>query len=277
VAFVGGINIVDDLDGASGSALGPRFDFAVAVGGPLVTDAASTQQRLWLRLAWRNPRAWTGSYERLSRWLSRADRSHLSRAPVYMPGVRAALLLRDNLRNRQAIENVYLDAMDHARAEILVANAYFFPGHRLRQALERAAARGVRVRLLLQGVSEYPLAFRACRSMYRKVLDEGVEIHEYVAGYLHAKVAVIDGQAMVGSSNMDPFSLLLAREANVFIDDPAFAADLKADLEAALTDHATQVTRRSLQKRSLIGRVIDDASYLVLRLGVVLTGKSSEF
>jgi cardiolipin synthase len=277
LAFAGGINIVDDLDGATDTALGPRFDFAVAVQGPLVADIAATQNRLWLRFAWRRPGDWKGFYERLGRWFARMGRDGQARQPTFEPGVRAALLLRDNLRNRQTIENVYLEAMDRARDEILVANAYFFPGRRLRHALERAARRGVRVRLLLQGLPEYPVAFRAGRSMYRNVLDDGIEIHEYVAGYLHAKVAVIDGQAMVGSSNMDPFSLLLAREANVYVDDAAFARGLGTELEAALRGRARQVTLQSLQKRSLAGRLIDDASYLLLRLGVVLTGKSSEF
>lgn len=277
LAFAGGINIVDDLDGAAGTTLGPRFDFAVAVQGPLVADIATTQSRLWLRFAWRRPGDWSSFYERLSRWFARMGRDDRARPSAFEPGMRAALVLRDNLRNRQTIENVYLEAMDRARGEILVANAYFFPGRRLRHALERAARRGVRVRLLLQGLPEYPMAFRASRSMYRNVLDDGIEIHEYVAGYLHAKVAVIDGQAMVGSSNMDPFSLLLAREANVYVDDAVFSRELEADLESALRDRARQVTLQSLQKRSLAGRLIDDVSYLLLRLGVVLTGKSSEF
>lgn len=276
-AFVGGINIVDDLDGATDTALSPRFDFAVAVQGPLASDVGAAQNRLWLRFAWRRPGDWKGFYERLGHWFARVGRDHRARVASFVPGLRGALLLRDNLRNRQTIENVYLDAMDKARDEILVANAYFFPGRRLRHALENAARRGVRVRLLLQGLAEYPLAFRASRAMYRNLLDDGIEIHEYMAGYLHAKVAVIDDQAMVGSSNMDPFSLLLAREANVFIDDRAFTRELAVDLEAALRDRARQVTRQGLQQRSALGRLVDDASYLLLRLGVMLTGRSGEF
>ncbi len=278
LAFVGGINVVDDLDDSASAALHPRFDFAVAVRGPLVADAVAAQNRLWLRLAWRPSAAdWASLHKRVERWFADVYHRHSSSAPRFAPGVRAALLLRDNLRNRQTIEDAYLGAMDQARSEILVANAYFFPGHRLRQAFGRAAARGVRVRLLLQGLAEYPVPFRASRSMYRKVLDDGVEIYEYVAGFLHAKVAVIDGRAMVGSSNMDPFSLLLAREANVFVDDHAFALELESELEAALRDRARQVTRQTLRKRFMLGRLVDDASYLLMRLGVVLTGKSSEF
>jgi cardiolipin synthase len=147
----------------------------------------------------------------------------------------------------------------------------------LRLALEHAAARGVRVRLLLQGRSEYPLQYRACRSMYCKLLDDGIEIYEYMASYLHAKVAVIDAYATVGSSNLDPFSLLLAREANVFVQDAGFADELKGALETEMRENARRVTEESLQGRSLLGRFSDEVSYLMLRVGVALTGKSSQY
>jgi len=83
----------------------------------------------------------------------------------------------------------------------------------------------VRVRLLLQGKIEYALVSYASRALYGALLDGGIEIHEYHRSLLHAKVAVFDERyASVGSSNIDPLSLLLAREANIFVDDAAFAA-----------------------------------------------------
>jgi len=276
-AFVGGINIVDDLDATLGADASPRFDFAVRLQGPIVVDVAGTMARLWLRFAWRRPDGWASFYARLGDWIGKRFRRQLRQALSFEPGARAALLLRDNLRHRQTIENAYLRAIRHARTDIVLANAYFFPGHRLRVALARAAARGVRVRLLLQGLPEYTIQYRACRAMYRKALDRGIEIHEYTASYLHAKVAVIDGQAMVGSSNLDPFSLLLAREANVFVDEAGFTDELRSTLETALRTRARRVTPQDLSKRSLAGRVLDDASYLLLRLGVTLTGRSAQF
>src|SRR5690606_12813139 len=158
---------------------------------------------------------WAAFYKRFTQWTRWREVRQKRVSPYFSPGHRAALLLRDNVRYRQTIENVYLATLRHARHDVLIANAYFFPGRRLRKALEEAAGRGVKVRLLLQGRSEYPMQYRACRYMYCKLLDDGIEIYEYMASYLHAKVAVIDQCAMVGSSNLDPFSLLLAREANV--------------------------------------------------------------
>ena len=141
---------------------------------------------------------------------------------------RAALVLRDNLRFRRAIEREYLRAIGQARREVLIANSYFVPGRRFRRALLAAVARGVRVRLLLQGRVEYRLPHYAAQAMYDELLKGGVQIIEYRRSFLHAKVAVFDDRATVGSSNIDPFSLLLAREANLFVNDQAFAAELRS-------------------------------------------------
>src|SRR5690606_21356325 len=102
------------------------------------------QRGLWLRMAWRRRDDWALFYQRLTHardWM-RARRKQPQQA--FNPGMRAALLLRDNIRFRQTIENVYLATMAHANKDILIANAYFFPGRRLRKALEDAARRGVR-------------------------------------------------------------------------------------------------------------------------------------
>ncbi|WP_353172778.1 cardiolipin synthase ClsB [Paracandidimonas soli] len=292
-AYVGGINILDDFEDVpdDGDGPRPRFDFAVRVRGPLVFDIVRSQDRLWLRMSWRKlwrgdkavsakgyrRKGWNETYARVSEWWGKRGKHMLKSYPVYEPGCRAIFLLRDNLRFRQSIETAYMRALEHARSDALIANAYFFPGRRLRQVLAQAAARGVRVRLLLQGRSEYPMQYRACRYMYRKLLGRGIEIHEYMASYLHAKAAVIDNYATVGSSNLDPFSLLLAREANVFTDDPEFAQELRAILEKEMASSARQVTLDDLQKRSWLGQLIDALSYMMLRVGVALTGRASEY
>lgn len=279
-AFVGGINIIDDLEDVPNDGVGPkpRFDFAVRLEGPIVLEVNNAQSALWLRMAARhNGRDLGRTTMRILAWFRRRRHAMANGMEHYKPGMRATLLLRDNLRYRQTIENVYLQAIDTARNEVLIANAYFFPGRRLRLALEHAAQRGVRVRLLLQGRSEYPLQFRASRSIYGKLLDDGIEVYDYMASYLHAKVAVIDAAAMVGSSNMDPFSLLLAREANVFVQDEGLASQLTAALEAEIRVNAKRVTLESLQKRGWLGRAVDSAAYLMLRVGVALSGKGSEY
>jgi cardiolipin synthase len=195
-------------------------------------------------------------------------------------GHRAALVVRDSLRHRRDIERGYLDLIRGAQREVLVANAYFLPGRRFRQALVQAARRGVRVVLLLQGRVEYLLLHLASRAMYGQLLDAGIEIHEYQKSFMHAKVAVVDRHwATVGSSNIDPFSLLLAREANVVIEDAKFAGELRSSLLAAIADEAVQVRRESWAAESLTVRVLMWISYGLARVltGVFAYGRAKEF
>lgn len=279
IGFVGGINILDDYVDVpdDGGRRSPRFDFAVRIEGPLLQDLIRTQDELWIRLAWRHSAHWREWYRRFRHWQKTRVGRLAAQLPRFEPGQRAALLLRDNLRYRKTIENVYVNALAQARHHAIVANSYFFPGRRLRQALKQAAQRGVRVRLLLQGRAEYRLQHWASRNLYRPVLEHGIELYEYMPSYLHAKVAVIDDCAMVGSANMDPFSLLLAREANAWIDDAAFAAQLRQALEHEMASHCRQVTLDDLRRVSVFVRMLDWFAYRLLRVGVALTGKGSEY
>jgi cardiolipin synthase len=182
----------------------------------------------------------------------------------------ARLLVRDNLRHRSDIEEAYLDAIDNAQSEILIASPYFLPGLNFRHSLMNAASRGVRVILMLQARVEYVLLHFASRALYGAFLDGGVEIWHYHKSFMHAKVAVIDRHwATVGSSNIDPFSLLLAREANLVVGDAKFAAELRQDLERAMVEGATRVFRDSWRKQPILTRVLTWASYGLSR---VMTG-----
>ena len=114
-------------------------------------------------------------------------------------------------------------------------SAYFYPDRSIRRALRDAARRGVRVRLLLQGRWDYRMAELAAYALCDELLAHGVQIHEYTPAFLHAKVAVIDDDwATVGSSNIDPLSLLLNLEANVVVRDRDFAASLRQEIETAI-------------------------------------------
>jgi len=149
--------------------------------------------------------------------------------------MRAAFLVRDNLRQRRAIERSYIEALSTARERIDLMSPYFYPGRLFRRMLRDAAKRGVRVRLLLQGKLDYRFAGLAASVLYDELLSRGVRIFEYVPAFLHAKVALADDDwATVGSSNIDPLSLLLNLEANVVVRDAAFSAALSAAFEEAV-------------------------------------------
>lgn len=283
VAFCGGINILDDLhDPNHGTLPAPRFDFAVRVVGPLVQEVQAATDRLWSRLqVMKNLRAREFGQAMGSLIGSRNALSEKSSAAkiiaVYAHSSRAALLLRDNVSHRKGIERAYLKAIGEAHQEIIVANAYFVPGGKLRHALIAAAQRGVKVKLLLQGRYEYFMQYHAARPVYSALLAAGVEIHEYAASFLHAKVAVVDADstrpwATVGSSNLDPLSLLLAREANVVVQDAVFAQTLRAQLEHAMQYDGKQIDPAEYAHRPLLQRALDRFAFVVMRVALWVTG-----
>jgi cardiolipin synthase len=259
VGFCGGINIIDDID--SGGSGRPRFDYAVRVQGPLLIDMHAAARAMWARASWTPRRqGWAASIG------PRPDAEHVGDR-------RAAFLVRDNFRHRHDIERAYLAAIRTAESEVVIANAYFLPGKRFRRALRAATARGVRVVLLLQGRLEYFLVHYATRALYHQLLDAGIEIHEYQRSFLHAKVAVIDGRwATVGSSNIDPVSLLLARETNVVVENGDFARELRDSLQTAIASGAKPVARGYGLNMSVTTRLMTWTAYGVVR---VLTSISS--
>jgi cardiolipin synthase len=91
-------------------------------------------------------------------------------------------LIRDNFHHRRDIERTYIGTIKRAQYEVMIASAYFLPGFDLRHSLIRAARRGVKVILLLQGQVEYLLAHHSARALYGKLLDAGVQIYEYQGG-----------------------------------------------------------------------------------------------
>lgn len=257
IGFVGGINVVDD------ARAGPKlaYDYAVQVEGPVVAEIWQAMRRLWWLVRWSR----LGRRPRLGRGVQP------SLAPV---GDQAAeFLVRDNLRHRRDIERAYLKAIGTARREIILANAYFLPGRRFRNALVHAARRGVRVCLLMQGYTDHPLYKLAARALYRHFLDHGVEIREYHAGFLHAKVAVVDDDwATVGSSNIDPFSLLLSREANLVVRDRRFTDELRASLTRAIEAGTHRIHHRILQRIPWHERLASWLLYNAVRVATGLTG-----
>ncbi|GGC05249.1 cardiolipin synthase ClsB [Pseudoduganella buxea] len=229
IAFVGGININDDMfcdydHNISLSA--PRWDFAVAVEGPLVAAIHKEAEAQWMRLGKMTLAKRIGLYKQLRRANKVAAEAT----------VQAGFVVRDNLRNRQTIQKAYLNALGRARKSVLLANPYFAPGRKFRRALSQTAQRGVEVVLLI-GVGEHWLQDAVAHSFYPKLLASGVRVVEYRKTQLHAKVAVIDDEwATVGSSNVDGLSLFLNQEANVVIKDAAFARDLRRHIEQAVAD-----------------------------------------
>lgn len=285
VAFVGGINLIDDrYDLTHGWSDTPRLDYAVCIQGPTVMPVAHTTRAIWTRAAigrdWRDDMVmWLGEKDRVKRMRLLWHQMRLtppllatsSRQQQARPAICSAFVLRDNLLQRRTIERVFRRALASARTQVDIVTPYFYPGLALRLALQQAAARGVKVRLLLQGKIDYPIAGLAARVLYEELQHHGVHIHEYQPAFLHGKVVCIDGHwASVGSSNLDPLSLLLNLEANILVDDTGFAARLQAELDKDFS-FSHEVPAPSKRNRSwrqhLTRSFVAACANLYLRLG----------
>lgn len=259
IAFVGGINIIDDMNAPDHTP--PRVDYAVRIEGPLLASMRASVRQLWRRVAWAHlHRVQVGELKGRLR-------------PEAAGSVWVAYVVRDNVWHRRDIEDAYLAAIDGARHEIVIANSYFLPGIRFRRALAAAVRRGVRVVLLLQARVEYVLLDYASRALYDELLAGGIEIYEYRKSFMHSKVAVVDGQwATVGSSNIDPFSLLLSREANVVVSDAGFATELRLDLEQSIRSGARRVLPEDWERAPWLRRWIASLFYGGIRFALGMIG-----
>jgi cardiolipin synthase len=238
-AFVGGINY--SIDHLRKHGPESKQDYAVELKGPIVEHFRLLAEGLLNKRPFPRNKPW---------WRSRVSPVSSDRAQE--KGVPALAVWRDNDRHKDDIELHYRSAIRQAKKDVLIANAYFFPGYRLVRDMRRAARRGVRVRLVLQGGSaDKALPTYAARSLYRYLARAGVCVYEYCERPLHGKVAVIDDEwATVGSSNLDPSSLSLNLEANVITHHAGFASLLRDEIETLIEHHCLSIERKDFQEEA---------------------------
>ena len=270
VAFIGGININDDLysdDYVKTQLPAPRWDFAVQVSGPMVAIMQREVELQWIRV---------GNLELRARW-QRFKRARTRLAPHSEAPIVAGLVVRDNLRNRRTIQRAYLLALAGAKTSAVLANPYFAPGRKLRDALARAARRGVNVTLLI-GVGQFRIQDAVAHSFYPKLLKAGVRVVEYHKTQLHAKVAVVDDNwCTVGSSNCDGLSLFVNQEANVVIGDAGFSIGLREAIERGIAD-GIPVDPEAFGHIRWLERIWHGAAYFLYQgvLRIITLGKYTE-
>jgi cardiolipin synthase len=243
VAFVGSIDICSRHLRSAG--VESMQDYAVRVSGPVVKDILECTRS---RAEPRDLPSW-------QRWRDRIGAvPNVFRLPELDGQV---LFVARNDRSRATdIETMYRMGIHNAKRQIVIANGCFCPGYRLLRDLARAARRGVDVKLILQGRRDIATFRAAGTELYDYLLAAGVRIFLYEERVLHAKVAVIDAAWMtVGSSNLDPMSLDLNLEANLFVVDEDLAGELRSSLDALMASSCKEVTARG-PKKGLARRVL---------------------
>jgi cardiolipin synthase A/B len=221
VGFTGGLNLSDDYASVEDGGKGWR-DTHCQVRGPIVADLARSFRRTWL---------YSGG------------RPYPVPPPVENTPAAGRCLARllDNTqrRRRRRIRRAYLAAINAARRQILIENAYFLPDRGVRGALRRAVARGVEVRVICPGRSDVRLIELASMMVFRRLIGAGVQIMRWRGLMLHAKTAVVDSiWSTIGSYNLDYISLLYNLEDTVEVLDGDLGAQMvrQFEIDASNTD-----------------------------------------
>jgi cardiolipin synthase len=245
IGFCGGMNISEDYAGQRYGKSTFR-DCHAQVQGPCVRDLAAVFASSW-RMA---------THEKLRL----PPRPQLvGETVVQVLGSRGGLGRRPIQRSlriviRRAVQHCY------------ISTPYFVPPLRLRRALQRAAERGVDVRILTAGVCDVSIVVLAARHIYGRLLKHGVRIFEMYSSTLHAKTITIDGlYSSVGSFNLDTWSDKRNLEVNISALDSKLARQMEDNFMNDL-QHATEVTMDTWQKRSRFKRLVHWAAYQLLRV-----------
>ena len=229
-AYVGGCNIAPEYCG-DGITAGWR-DGGVTVAGPVAAVLAAEFDRQWERTSGQH---WTFP-----------PGGRRQRAPAAGRREVEALFIKPGFGRNPLRDALWQDLA--TAVDVAITAAYFLPPHRLRDRLAQAVARGARVRVLLAGKTDVRLMQLASRSLYRRLLQKGIELWEYQPQVLHAKLIVMDDIVFVGSSNLDPRSLRINFEVMLRIEDAALAATARQQFEADLAQRAIPITREALQQ-----------------------------
>ena len=249
IAFVGGFNIASDYDG-DGVTSG-WCDLGLRVGGQLPGQLAATFEQMFARADFRHKR-----FIRLRR----------STAKKMVLAAQEQILLSGPGRGRSPFKRaLHRDLSRATSVQIIVA--YFLPTWGLRRDLMRISRRGGTVQLILSGKSDVLISQLAGRSLYRRFLKAGVQIHEYQPQVLHAKLIIADDVVYVGSANLDPRSLDINYELMIRFDHPDMAAQARAIYAGSLA-HCRQITRQEWQKSRTIWRRVKQrwAYWLLVRI-----------
>ena len=162
----------------------------------------------------------------------------------------------------------YLEMLNHAQSHVVILSSYFWPSARLLRGMERAAARGVQVQLILTGTADVPFAKNAERYLYNRLFRSNIEVFEYQRNILHGKIAVCDKQWLtVGSYNVNNISAYASVELNLDINSQQVAAGLANNIRHIINDDCIRVTRAGFAaSNGLLSRFLQYCSYRFIHM-----------
>ena len=186
-----------------------------------------------------------------------------------MPHEKCLVRLRVNdwVLGKREISKSYIQMLRHATTEVVIMSSYFMPGGEFRRALRQAVMRGVKVQIILAGISDIKLAKQAERYLYAWLLRQKIEVFEYTRNVLHGKIACCDDEWMtVGSYNLNDLSAKASVEMNLEVMDPQLSRQVRLALKNIILLDCIQITAEVEKRTSLIDRVIQKSAYNIFRL-----------
>lgn len=237
VGFTGGMNVGDEYLGQD-PFFGYWRDTHLRLRGPVVLQLQEVFALDWMYA--------TGE---------RLYQPELFPAAGQAGGITAQVLSGGPDDDENVFHTLMFAAINEARHSVTLMTSYFVPPAAIVTALETAAFRGVRVRIMVSGPKTYWMTRHAGRSYYDSLLQAGVVIYEYCRGQQHAKSLAIDNcWSLVGTPNCDARSLFLNFEVAVAIYDATIAEQLNAHFEQDIPD-SLQIELETWSKRSTVERL----------------------
>jgi cardiolipin synthase len=245
IALIGGINIADKYHGSDNEL--PWLDYAVEIKGTLCGFLQEMCRNIY--------------YKKPARKIISSGRPEV---PENQIPVRFAI--NDWADKRDEISNGYLNAIKNARKEIIIVGGYFIPGRRLRSALSKASKRGVKVKIILAGISDVALVARATRFFYSFLLRNDIELHEWRHSVLHGKAAVIDSEwSTIGSFNLNHLSAYASIEMNAEIRSKEFSTIFSNHLYEVMSRCRTVSRVKYEDKNVWVNKLLNWCSFRLIR------------
>ncbi len=181
------------------------------------------------------------------------------------------IIQNDWLKHKNEISKAYIKAIRNAKKEVIIVGSYFLPGRKLTRALKTAAVRGVKIKLILSGISDVPLAKRATSYLYASFLKRNIELYEWHNSVLHGKVALVDTQwATVGSFNLNYLSSYGSIEMNVAVNSLEFAEKLAGHLNHIIAECEHITIEKLKTRKGFFNKMRDWLSYHFVRISLIL-------
>lgn len=236
-AMVGGLNITERYNDRPGYTA--WLDFAVWVEGEIVKELCALCWKTWKGFPVK-----TGTLPCEQEYLQAA-------LPAFPAPKRVRMRINDWVRNKNEISRSYVEMLRNAQSHVVILCSYFLPGKTFRKQLLLAAKKGVKIKIILAGLSDIKLAKYAERYIYDWLLRNNIAIYEYQGNVLHGKVSVCDTEWLtIGSYNINNISAHASIELNLDIHDAGFAAEVEAVFEEIMEKECIGVTQEMFARNN---------------------------